>query len=82
MCPCVNIFGPLLLDVLKWAAKCTHFDIGHLIISCMCFYNFLNQARAGLWPVRTWFLEITFIPPVYVCVCVCACVCVHPRGYK
>ena len=26
---------------------------------------FLNQARA-------WFLEITFIPPVYV----------HPRGYK
>ena len=40
---------------------------------------FLNQARAA---ARTWFLEITFIPPVYVCVCVCVCVCVHPRGYK
>ena len=26
------------------------------------------------------FLEITFVPPKYVCVYVC--VCVHPRGYK
>ena len=33
------------------------------------FYDlayFLNQARR---PARTWFLEITFIPPRYVCVC-------------
>ena len=30
---------------------------------------FLNQACA-------WFLEITFIPPKYVCACVCVCVCV------
>ena len=26
----------------------------------------------------TWFLEITFIPPKYVCVYVCVCVCVCP----
>ena len=32
---------------------------------------FLNQARAGLRPERAWFLEITFIPPKYVCVYVC-----------
>ena len=29
---------------------------------------------------NAWFLEITFVPPKYVCVCVC--VCVHPRGHK
>ena len=35
--------------------------------------KFLNQARAGRRPARAWFLEITFIPPVYVCVCVYVC---------
>ena len=30
---------------------------------------FFNQAHA-------WFLEITFIPPKYVCVCMCVCACV------
>ena len=35
----------------------------------------LNQVRAGL-SARAWFLEVTFVPPKYVCVCV------HPRGYK
>ena len=38
----------------------------------------LNQAHAGLWPARTWFLEIV---PVRTSVCVCVCVCVCPRGY-
>ena len=45
--------------------------------TCTCAY-FLNQAHAGRRPARAWFLEITFIPPKYVCVCVC----VHPRGHK
>ena len=31
------------------------------------FELFLNQAR-------TWFLEITFVPPKYVCMSVCLCV--------
>ena len=39
---------------------------------------FLNQARAGLWPARAWFLKID---PVRTSVCVCVCVCVRPRGY-
>ena len=38
----------------------------------------LNQARAGLWPARTWFLRIVSVR-MYACVCVC--VCVRPRGY-
>ena len=39
----------------------------------------LNQARAGLWPARAWFLTID--PVRIVCMCVCVCVCVRPRGY-
>ena len=31
----------------------------------------------GLWPARTWFVEIN-----EVCVCVCVCVCVHHRSYS
>ena len=31
---------------------------------------FLNQARAGRWPARAWFIEITSVR-MYVCVCVC-----------
>ena len=38
---------------------------------------FLNQACAGLWPVRAWFLKID---PVWI-VCMRVCVCVHARGY-
>ena len=34
----------------------------------------LNQARAGLWPARAWFLKIV---PVRTSVCVC----VRPRRY-
>ena len=33
-----------------------------------------NQARAGLWPERTWFLKIVSVQ-TSVCVCVCLCVC-------
>ena len=35
---------------------------------------FLNQARARLWPARTWFLKIDpgWIVSTYVCVCVSA----------
>ena len=45
-----------------------------------CLHSFLNQAHAGRRPACAWFLEITFVPPKYVCVCLC--VCVHPRGHK
>ena len=41
-------------------------------------YKFLNQARAGLWPVRTWFLKIDPVQIVCMRVCVFACVCVCP----
>ena len=43
---------------------------------------FLNQARASLWLVHTWFLIVVSVREhLYVCVfaCVCACVCVHLR---
>ena len=33
--------------------------------------SFLNQAHAGLRLACAWFLEITLVPPKYVCVCVC-----------
>ena len=35
--------------------------------------GFLNQARAGLWPVRAWFLKIDPVRNV----CMRACVCVR-----
>ena len=38
---------------------------------------FLNQARAGLRPARSWFLKID---PVRI-VCMRACVCLRARGY-
>ena len=38
---------------------------------------FLNQARAGLWPARAWFLKID---PVWIVgMRVCVCVCPRPR---
>ena len=40
--------------------------------------TFLNQARAGRRPARTWFLEIDIV--CKVCVCVSVCLCVRPRG--
>ena len=45
-----------------------------LHVMSVCFV-FLNQAHAGRRPACAWFLEITFVPPKYVCVCVCVCVC-------
>ena len=38
---------------------------------------FLNQARAGLWPARAWFLNID--PVRIVGMRVCVCVCPRPR---
>ena len=38
------------------------------------FYPFLNQARAGLWPPRAWFLRIASIRER-----VCVCLCLPPR---
>ena len=42
---------------------------------------FLNQARAGHRPVRTWFLknDPVRIVGMRVRVCVCVCVCPRPR---
>jgi len=40
------------------------------------FPYFLNQARAGFWPARNWFLEIGFVRDV----CMHVCVCVHPEA--
>ena len=42
--------------------------------------TFLNQARAGLWQARAWFLKIDPVQIVSMCVfgCVCVCVCVCP----
>ena len=37
---------------------------------------FLNQARAGHRPARTWFLKIDPVRVVRMRVCVCVCVCV------
>ena len=42
--------------------------------------SFLNQARAGLWPARTWFLKIDPVRIVSMRVCVCVCLCVRARG--
>ena len=39
---------------------------------------FLNQVRAGMWPVHAWFLKIVSAQ-TSVCVCVCACVSPPPR---
>ena len=36
--------------------------------------NFLNQAHAGLWPMRAWFLKIDPVQIVIMCVFVCMCV--------
>ena len=64
MCVCMNIlftFVPL-------------YTIASMPVVVMFAPRFLNQARPGHRPARAWFLEITFIPPKYVCVCVCVCV--------
>ena len=44
----------------------------------ICSTLFLNQASAGLWLARAWFLEIVSVR-TSVCVCVCVCVCPPPR---
>ena len=41
--------------------------------------EFLNQARAGLWPVRTWFLKIDPVRIVRMRACVHVCVCPRLR---
>ena len=38
----------------------------------------LNQARAGLWPARAWFLRIVTVRES-MRVCLRACVCPPPR---
>ena len=47
--------------------------------SCVFLLSLLNQAHAGLWPMRIWFLEITL---VWMSVCMCVCLCVCPLGYE
>ena len=45
--------------------------------------KFLNQAHAGLWLARAWFLRIASVCEcLYACVLACVCVCVHPQGYE
>ena len=43
-------------------------------------FNIFKPGARQLQPACAWFLEITFVPPKYVCACVC--VCVHPQGHK
>ena len=43
------------------------------------YISFLNQARAGLWPARAWFLKIDPVRIVCMRACVCVCVCPRPR---
>ena len=45
-------------------------------IVCITYHAFLNQARASLWPVHAWFLEIDLVCEV----CVYVCLCVLPQG--
>ena len=47
----------------------------NLISECL----FLNQAHAGLWPARIWFLKIDPVRIICMCMCVFACVCPPPR---
>ena len=48
------------------------------IIWTQLYISFLNQERAGLQPVCTWFLEISL---VYLSVCMYVCMCVSaPEG--
>ena len=43
----------------------------HTILFKLKMALFLNQACAGLWPARTWFLKIDQVR-MSVCVCVSA----------
>ena len=45
-----------------------------LVLACPLLETLLNQANAGLWPVRTWFLKIDPVQIVSMHVCVCVCV--------
>ena len=49
-------------------------DTRYCIISL--YFFILNQARAGLWLARAWFLSIASVRELQ-----CVCVCVLPRGY-
>ena len=48
---------------------------------CIALFLFLNQACAGLWPARAWFLKVEPVRIVSMCVYVCVClrVCPPPR---
>ena len=50
-------------------------------LKVQCCILFLNQARAGLWPARAWFLKIDPVRIVSMRVA-CVCVCVRARGYQ
>ena len=52
----------------------THYNACYVISKLILEGQFLNQARAGLWPACTWFLDIDLVRKV----CVCVCLCVRP----
>ena len=47
---------------------CTYIYIVTYCMHINVNFRFLNQARAGLWLARAWFLKITSVQ-MYVCVC-------------
>ena len=54
--------------------------ISNKTITVVLFFGLasLNQANAGLWPARAWFLIITFVHEcMHVCVYACVCVCMY-----
>ena len=56
----------------------------HFPENCSIFFTFLNQARTGLRPTCSWFLEIVLFVNIGVCVCVCppprALITSHVKG--
>ena len=50
----------------------------HKIHFFILWHVCLNQARAGLWLARAWFLKIDPVWIVCMCMCVFASVCVYP----
>ena len=54
-----------------WSLTCLH-----TFFTFDPYIPFLNQARTGCRPARTWFLKIDPVRIVCMCMCVCVCVCV------
>ena len=50
-----------------------------MVMILMYANDFLNQARAGLWPARAWFRKIDPVRIVGMHVCVCVFVCPRLR---